>query len=432
MESQMIGRIITIPKGRRFGLTHWYFGKILELMLDDIYPILWIDTVYGNIERYIERAFMPLLSQLDKSQWKWNKTKNEIRINKYGLKNDNSDAYIDFRSADNPENMEGFGYKYVFVNEAGIVLKNKKLWLESVRPMMLDYGAHAILGGTPKRKKLRDGHFHPFYEMTLEALREEEEIKAGTRKPKDRYYQTFNYSTYDNCIELGTGWISKNEIDEYIATIPAALRDQEIYGKFVDENFDSIFKHFHYYPSAPTFDFVLQSWDTALGAKETNDFNSCTTWGIANNKKIYLLNVYNRRVEFPQLLRDAEMLYNNFRPNELLIENKASGKPLEQALKENCHIYSTLIEPQGDKVSRAHSVSPMFEQGQVLIPERATWLDEYLHQMQDFPGDVEHDDMVDSTNQALIRIKERYMNKISYDVTSAPLSDRHRKFSKLL
>lgn len=403
MEQRMIGRIITIPKGRRFGLTNWYFGKIIELFCSGISPILWGDTIYPNIKRYIERSFMPLLNQFDNNQWQWNKTSNEIRFNINGLKFNNKDCILDFRSGDNPENWEGFGYKYVFINEAGIVMKDKKLWQNSIRPMMLDYGAFAIIGGTPKGKKIRDGSIHPFYELVLKAHEEENEIALGKRDPKDRYYQTMNYSTYDN------DWLDKHEIEEYVSSIPPAIRDQEVYGKFIDINVDPIFKYWNYYSSTatPEFQYVVQSWDLALGHKETNDFNACTTWGITFNKQIYLIDVYNKRVEFPQLIRDAEMMYRKFDVDYLLIENKASGKPLDDSLREKASIGSILIEPKGDKVSRAHAVSPMFEQNQILIPSDKEWRESYLYQMENFPGEVEFDDMVDSTTQALEFIKTK-------------------------
>ena len=48
---------------------------------------------------------------------------------------------LDFRSADKPENIEGFGYALIILNEAGIILKNRRLWEETIRPMAMDYKA---------------------------------------------------------------------------------------------------------------------------------------------------------------------------------------------------------------------------------------------------------------------------------------------------
>jgi hypothetical protein len=64
-------KVKVIPKGRRFGLTKGYAHHCIESMLDGVTPILWVDTVYTNINRYVERYFIPLLQQLPKEMWTW-------------------------------------------------------------------------------------------------------------------------------------------------------------------------------------------------------------------------------------------------------------------------------------------------------------------------------------------------------------------------
>ena len=84
--------------------------------------------------------------------------------------------YCDFRSADRPENIEGFGYRHIIINEAGIILKNRNLWLESILPMTIDYDANVIIGGTPKGKKVKNNEPHLFYE--LYQFKEKERIQT--------------------------------------------------------------------------------------------------------------------------------------------------------------------------------------------------------------------------------------------------------------
>ena len=139
-------RFKVIAKGRRFGLTRGFANYVIEQMLNDVSPILWVDTIYGNIERYVERYFVPVLKGLPRNYWKYRGNRNELRIGK---------SVCDFRSADNPENIEGFGYALIVVNEAGIVLKNRSLWNESILPMILDYKANVLIGGTPKGKSVK-------------------------------------------------------------------------------------------------------------------------------------------------------------------------------------------------------------------------------------------------------------------------------------
>jgi hypothetical protein len=60
----------------------------------------------------------------------------------------------------------------------------------------------------------------------------------------------------------------------------------------------------HYGPSElqPSFDRIVQSWDTANKATELSDFSVCTSWGIKGND-LYPVDVLRRRMEYPELKR---------------------------------------------------------------------------------------------------------------------------------
>jgi hypothetical protein len=53
-----------------------------------------------------------------------------------------------------------------------------------------------------------------------------------------------------------------------------------------------------------TFDRIVQSWDTANESTELSDFSVYTTWGI-KGKKLYLLSLLRKRLEYPDLKRGA-------------------------------------------------------------------------------------------------------------------------------
>ena len=52
---------------------------------------------------------------------------------------------------------------------------------------------------------------------------------------------------------------------------------------------------------------TIQSWDTANKSGELNDYSVCTTWGV-DDEKFYLLDVCRKRLDFPQLKREAVRL----------------------------------------------------------------------------------------------------------------------------
>jgi predicted phage terminase large subunit-like protein len=147
------------------------------------------------------------------------------------------------------------------------------------------------------------------------------------------------------------------------------------------------------------FSSIVQSWDTAFKTGRENDYSVCTTWGVGENA-FYLLDRWKQRVEFPQLKRELTRLANEWRPNAILIEDKASGQSLLQELKQATRFPVLAIKVDSDKLTRAHAASPLVEAGRVLLPQSAPWLADYLDTMSTFPAGA-HDDDVDSTSQAL-------------------------------
>lgn len=149
--------------------------------------------------------------------------------------------------------------------------------------------------------------------------------------------------------------------------------------------------------------YKIQSWDTAFKDKEQNDYSVCTTWG-ADNANDYLIDMWRKRVQFPTLLQAVKELAEQFEPHKILIEDKASGQSLIQTLKSETRLPIKAVTPNGDKVTRAHLVTPKLEAGKVWIPERANWLDAFITETSEFPM-AAHDDVVDSVTQALFHLK---------------------------
>jgi predicted phage terminase large subunit-like protein len=154
------------------------------------------------------------------------------------------------------------------------------------------------------------------------------------------------------------------------------------------------------------FERIVQSWDTANKAGELNDYSVCTTWG-EKDKHFYLLHVFRRRMEYPDLKRAICDQASAHNAHVVLIEDKASGTQLIQDLIADGMSGVMRYEPPPcDKVMRLNSQSAAFENGLVLLPHESHWLQEYERELTTFPGS-KFDDQVDSTTQALawLRIK---------------------------
>ncbi|OED40294.1 hypothetical protein ACH42_17195 [Endozoicomonas sp. (ex Bugula neritina AB1)] len=180
------------------------------------------------------------------------------------------------------------------------------------------------------------------------------------------------------------------------------------------------FKRYNTLPSE--FLRVIQSWDTAYKPEQINDPSVCTTWGETRHGW-YLLDVFRQRMEYPALKRAAASLYQAWRPQAVLIEDKGSGQSLIQELREGVEMNKNMvripviaIDPKGiNKVDRLISVSSLVEAGMVYLPEATPWTLDYEIELTIFPL-APHDDQVDSTSQFL---KWAHENSASFDFESS-------------
>ena len=160
----------------------------------------------------------------------------------------------------------------------------------------------------------------------------------------------------------------------------------------------------------PECEYILQAWDTAFEKNNRADYSAGTTWGVFthhkdNQKYLILLNTYKKRVEFPDLKRDVLREYNEYEPDTLIVEKKASGAPLIYDLRAMGIPVSEYTPSKGqDKFARLNSVSDIIASGKVWVP-RTRWAEELVDEIASFPSG-EHDDLVDSTTLALMRFRQ--------------------------
>ena len=160
----------------------------------------------------------------------------------------------------------------------------------------------------------------------------------------------------------------------------------------------------------PQLQFVIQSYDTAFSKRETSDYSAITTWGVfypdeGGTPALILLDSKKGRWDFPELKGIALDQYRYWDPDTVIVEAKASGMPLTHELR-NMGIPVVNFTPSkgNDKVTRVHSVSPLFEAGMVWVPDE-TFADELIEEVAAFPNG-EYDDLVDSMTQALMRYRQ--------------------------
>ncbi len=187
---------IILRCGRRCGKTYGAAQKaILASVSRSNHTTLWVDTIQANIKRYIDEYFRSIAGPLF--------TTIEVD-NQRNILTFLNGSKIYFGSAERPENLEGFEYDLVILNEAGIILKKEELWLRSIQPMTKR--AQTFFIGTPKG-------FNFFYELSAKAK-------------SDTDYKEYHFSCYDSPF-----W-DKNELNKLRVTTPANIFKQEYLGEF--------------------------------------------------------------------------------------------------------------------------------------------------------------------------------------------------------
>lgn len=144
---------------------------------------------------------------------------------------------------------------------------------------------------------------------------------------------------------------------------------------------------------------IVQSWDTAHKAARHNDASACATF-VETEQGYYLADMKAVRMEYPELKRTVREMAEQWQPDVILVEDKASGQSLLQDLGREVALPLIAIRPVGDKVTRLAAVSALIESGKVFMPKFAPWLAEFESELLAFPGGA-HDDQVDAFSQYL-------------------------------
>lgn len=168
------------------------------------------------------------------------------------------------------------------------------------------------------------------------------------------------------------------------------------------------------------FEYTLLSVDATFKKTETSDMVGITLWGLAQNH-VYLYKLVNKRMGFVETLERVKKFCKDYPTiDNLLVEDKANGSAIIDTLRYTDGIPPIVpVNPLGGKYSRAQAVAPFVKSLAVHIPteftpaeeaeiewdepEKITGVQKFIVQHSKFPF-MAHDDMVDSTSQALARM----------------------------
>ena len=156
----------------------------------------------------------------------------------------------------------------------------------------------------------------------------------------------------------------------------------------------------------PEVSYVIQSWDTAFETKESSSFSARTTWGVFKKDGydcLIVLEAWYDKVNYPELRKLAQEAYDDWEPDAVLIEKKASGASLLADLR-MAGVPVLAYSPDRDKVARAHAASALLEDGRIYYPKRK-WAEDLISICAAFPA-AKNDDIVDTATQAWLRLRK--------------------------
>lgn len=250
-------------------------------------------------------------------------------------------------------------------------------------------------------------------------------------------------STYENAANLADSFYEN--VAKYEGT---AIGRQELYGELIDPEEAGFVKRsdIRLWPAKkplPKFRFIVFSLDTAFTEhnfdkkEQTTDPTAGSVWGLFEYERkdhVMLLDCWEEHLGFPSLIKrvkhEKELTYGDAdepmirpflkgpqrprhqgrKPDVILIEDKGSGISLRQSLAMENIVTSPYNPGNMDKLSRLHAVSPLFPNKRVWVVESAVnpgnprnWAEPLISQVCTFVGEgsLEHDDLLDTTTQAL-------------------------------
>lgn len=256
-------------------------------------------------------------------------------------------------------------------------------------------------------------------------------------------------STYDNIQNLAPTF--QKQILQYEGT---KLGRQEIHAEIIDPEEAGVVKRdwFRLWPHEkplPRFEYVVQSYDCATSDKTKNDPTACSVWGVFKPSpdkpmSVMLIDCWEEYMQYPDLRPKVSEEYGAIYGDEnefghgkkvdlILIEDKSAGISLIQDLQRAGLPVRGYNPGNADKMTRLNIVAPIIEKGRVYIPESTKnpgmardWAETLISQLCAFP-EVRHDDLVDTTTQALRVIRDMGLINIDPVIVDDEYPDERTK-----
>jgi len=197
-------RFLVCDMGRRWGKTITGLNWLIEGACKDVGSVGWWLAPVFSQSKMVFRT-LTAAAKKGNGDGAFNKlSHSELRAE---FKNG---SVIEFKSADNPDNLRGEGLKRVVIDEAARV--KREVFEEVIRPAISDTQGRVLLASTPKGKNW-------FFDMWTRG-----------QDPLQKDYQSWRFPTSDNPMVL------QEDIEQAKQSLPIDVFNQEYLAEFLEDS----------------------------------------------------------------------------------------------------------------------------------------------------------------------------------------------------
>mgnify|MGYP001618454539 CR=1 FL=1 len=293
-------RFIVVAAGRRGGKTYgaiqWLVREALRSKKDAMN--WWISGSYRQANIALRYFFMLYPKHKYPIVKKYFKAEHRIVLI--------NDAIIEFKTSEKPENLEGESLQNVVLDECGIILRDERLYYQTLRPMLSDSLGRMVAIGTPKNCDL----FKKFF--------------GWGKNPDMPDWISFHFPSY-------VGGLSKypEEIAALKRMLPSHIYNQEIEAQFITDG--SVFRNVDEVVNG-----VEENIDTTnyyVAGIDLAKYRDYTVISIGyKNKCVYIEKLPHS--DFSLQIERIRQITKEWNLSEIFVDRTGIGDPVVEAMQE--------------------------------------------------------------------------------------------------
>ncbi len=303
-------------------------------------------------------------------------------------------ATISLKGSDRPETMRGVSLKFLVMDEYADM--KPEVFEQILRPALADQKGTALFIGTPMGRN----HFYELYKYA--------------ELDDDPTYKSWHFTSYDNPL------LDPEEIDVAKKSMSSYAFRQEFMASFEARGSEMFKEEWVQFTESPEDGDYYVSIDLA-GFEEVNkkktknsklDETAIAVVKVCQSGQWHEENIIHGRWELAETARKIFEVVRDYRPIATGIEKgiarQAVVSPLTDLMKRYGMFFriDELTHGNKKKTDRVMwALQGRFENGFITL-NKGNWNSRFLDQLFQFPDPLTHDDLVDSTTQALMRYRQ--------------------------